>query len=243
MPGRFLMLTIQPMSTRSLVGSLLGCVLLSSLMVAGCEERVGQRLTSSQRAAIAEANRAFITQDGPTRWNATEMPSTVPPSCGPTSLVIACSYLGISSPPGPQGATAAILRAREAAPLPSGHRYTPGRVLARALPANATSDSVAANLDAIGQEIGAGHAVLVRGAPRDAWGRRLDDAGDYLYSFRGGRNFGHWVAVLGSVDGDYLVADPASTRGTMMVSREQLQTFISGGREIEQSEALAIARR
>jgi hypothetical protein len=184
----------------------------------------------------------FVTQWGPTRFNAAGMPDGAD-DCGPTTLVMVGATRGIIASPTPDSAEDAIRRMRD---LAHGGRTpqsapTYGPMMLAGLAANdlfatdlvldhAASD---ADLAVIDESLANGDLVLVAGDPGNAWGRALDRRHAYLHTYDVAPDkdrFGHWVVVFETTDsGLYVIGDPLSTAGVVEIAREQLRTYLADG--------------
>ncbi|MFH1808138.1 MAG: peptidoglycan-binding protein [Pseudomonadota bacterium] len=177
---------------------------------------------------VPQANKHFLTQWGPTRYNKTG-PRYGYKDCAPTSAVMAASALGLIKHPGPGEASRAIDHMRD---LTRGHNTntsdsTSREELMRGLRATGAAVRDIHGFDALNRALAKGHPVLASGDPWDAWGRRLRNEGKYLNSRDPGN---HSIAILGRTDdGRYLVADPLSRSGSIAVKREALAEFLKDG--------------
>ncbi len=146
--------------------------------------------------------------------------------CGPTSVVIAASLVGAQERPPPDGAWEAIDHARDLAfGWDTGYsRLTGTGHLVRALQglgATATTQTPS-SLEAIDAALARGNPVIAGGAPfaSGAWGATTEG-----YLERGG-GFLHWVVVSGRTNDGYIINDPLSENGPIVVTREQLEAFL-----------------
>jgi hypothetical protein len=186
--------------------------------------------------SVEAANRAFVTQWGPTPFNAAE-PVFGYDDCGPAASVIALAVLGLIDEPGAGGASHAIDRVRDLErgedtrcsaptflPMVRGGLEAAG---ASVTPIDPTVPAIREGLRDCG-------VVLVSGDPGDAWGRRLDAIGLYLHAYGADADadrFDHWVAIVGAAaDGRLLVADPLSTLGVFPATDAQIETFSDDAR-------------
>jgi hypothetical protein len=175
----------------------------------------------------AEADKFFLTQWGPNKWNKTSASKYGFADCAPTSCVMALSALGLLPRPSADNASRMIDNMRDRT---RGHNtnYSDGTTVKEVLRGlnsvkGASARQVSATLDNLDRALAGGKTAVLGGVPWDSWGRNLRREGDYLNSKNPG---GHSVAVLGkTAKGTYLLADPLSLTGTVEVSRKQLREF------------------
>lgn len=194
---------------------------------------------------VEEANRAFITQYQNDTYNR-ESPNSWTNNCGPTSLAMVLKVNGKL----PQGLTNEQQVDYARALMYPALAKTDGKDLALADGSTvrlldldkmltnitaATAGARAGGLAVAAHERGwadfdaalnEGQSVVVEGNISSSWrtvfaGHQVDAAGNY----QGGGN-GHFIAVLGkTAEGQYLVADPMYTGGTVAMSRDELAVF------------------
>lgn len=181
-------------------------------------------------SSTAEGDRHFLTQWGPTPFNAAEGAPYGFNDCGPTSCLMALSALGLAPHPAPGEAEQAIDRFRD---VTLGYDSKKSVALsAKALSEGmkklgATTKRLSrppdGDLTDIDAALSRGNPVVICGNPWKAWGEAERARGNYL----NGRNpGGHWVAILGRTpQGQYVIGDPLVKGGTIAVSREQLNRF------------------
>jgi hypothetical protein len=193
--------------------------------------------------ATHDADRAFVTQWGPTSWNSAGHPDGFM-DCGPTSLLMAGTFLGVLPPVTPDGAEDAIRHVRDltrGAPTPvSGATHTPLMVRgATAIGLDATT--LATTASAVHAALDRGHLAVIAGDPRTSWGLGLDARGGYLHHYGApgpipvpadGQNdrdhFGHWVLAFGlTPEGRIIVGDPLSTVGTIEVDDAAIDAYFA----------------
>ena len=195
----------------------------------------GQDIVPPQKlgtaSSVAEANQSFLSQWGKTDWNSAQGAPYGYEDCGPTSVAISLSALGLIPHPSPADAEKTIDAMRDAA---LGYDSTKSQgtgdgQLIRALEANGAQTATVKPLtvDAINTAIAAGHPLIVgSGSTWDAWGRAQCAKGDYLNGQNPG---GHFVTVMGMApNGNYIVNDPLSKNGAIEVTRAQIEKLISG---------------
>ncbi|MBL8951051.1 MAG: peptidoglycan-binding protein [Myxococcaceae bacterium] len=192
---------------------------------------------------VAEANaRYFVNQEGNTPWfqsfNTLKKPFGAN-DCGPTSVLMALSALGLAAHPDAQAAPYAIDAVRDAILGASNWSTKMGfDNLKRGIEAfggAATTLSLAgvnkqgAGLGAVDAALARGNPVILGGVPGNAWAKALG-AANYLDMGNGNATFNHFVAVLGRTsDGKYIVGDPLSSKGALEVTAAQLGTFLTQG--------------
>jgi hypothetical protein len=197
---------------------------------------------SPPRPRVEAQNRFFATQWGPTPWNSAAHPAGYL-ECGPTSLLVVASSLGLVEPPTAATAEADISVMRDLtrgkATPQSGPTWQP--LLIHGLKSiGAKAQPVPMTLAAVDTCLAAGGRMVIAGRP-NAWGPLLDQKGQYLHHYgnKAADQFGHWVSVLGkTADGLYIVADPLSRAGCIAVDGSALQRFWKDGASL--SAAVAV---
>jgi len=178
---------------------------------------------------VQEANRVFLTQWGPNRWNSAR-PVWGFDDCGPTSSLMALAALGHLNPVAPALAWSWIGWMRD---LEEGYHTTSsiktdlGHLMA-GLDRVGASRRIGTGLCALDAALAGGEVVILLGDPGRAWGRYLDARGLYLhrYGVGWGDRFNHWVAILGkNAAGEYLVGDPLSLAGVIRVRPWQIRAY------------------
>jgi len=178
---------------------------------------------------IVEANLFFISEGGPTAWNATPgFPTGF--HCGPSSWWMGAAALGLLRHPNPFEAQRAITYLAKLTPHPQG-RSTSGQVLLNGiqkLSSLASGKSIDGSLSEIDAALLRGNPVIIRGAPRDAWGIRLSSEGKYLWNFSvHHQDFEHWSIIFGKrSDGLYIIGDPMSSVGSTLASGKEIELFL-----------------
>jgi hypothetical protein len=180
---------------------------------------------------IQRANQFFLTQWGPTAFNHVRGAPDGHTNCGPTTWLMGASTHGIVPHPGPDQAEAAIRALAVAAPMGVYGYGRPGFELAGALPGSALAHRLPSTLPPIDEALAAGAVVPIRGAPRWAWGQRLNDQGAYLNDYAiHPKDFLHWSLVFGKrADGMYIVGDPLSRIGAIAVPGSEILRFWENG--------------
>jgi hypothetical protein len=187
-------------------------------------------------AQEAAYNAFFTTQWGPTLFNAANGIPDGDKDCGPTSLVMALSALGVYARPTPDTAETQIIYTRAITrgnrPPLLGPVYGP--MLRKGLASLGwSSRELGADVAAVREASREGRIVLVAGDPGNAWGRKLDAAAHYLHHYRGtaADRFGHWVVLFEreAQTGRYVLGDPLSTQGVITVDDAQLATYFADG--------------
>jgi hypothetical protein len=148
--------------------------------------------------------------------------------CGPASAVMALSRLGLV--PAPTAATAErqILAQRyQMHGAGAKSEDTSWAQEAQGLhAAGAKTQMIGTSLSGIDAALARGSAVIIGGDPNLAWKGRLAASGSYQEP--GGGDFGHFCTVLGKTrDGRYVVNDPLSSVGSIAVSAQALQSYLS----------------
>jgi hypothetical protein len=212
------------------------CILALSL---GCSSEAGDANVepieaTEEDVTVRAANRDFLTQWGPTAYNAAGHPDGFA-DCGPTSLLMAGAYLGLVAHPPPARAEASIrwmrgLTRGEPTPVSSGTHVVMMLQGIEAIGAKGTR--LWKDFDAVMASLRRGNTVLIAGDPREAWGLSLDARGEYLHHYRAADGFGHWVVAFGfAPDGRVIIGDPLSTIGTIKVAPARIKQYLlDGGR-------------
>lgn len=196
---------------------------------------------------VADANRFFITQYQNDTYNR-ESPNAWSNNCGPTSLAMvlkvngkmpqgltaeqqidyarALMYPKLAKTDGqdvklPDGSTARILNYDK---MLTGIDAATAGAQGGGL-ANATHQKGWADFDAA---LNAGKSLVVEGNISSKWRANFaDEAKATGGNYQGGGN-GHFMAVLGKTDGgNYIVADPMFSGGTVEMTRDELAVFFA----------------
>lgn len=196
---------------------------------AGADIAPPQKLGAA--TSVQEANQHFLSQWGPTPWNSAQGAPYGYEDCGPTSVAMALSSLGLMEHPSPADAEKVIDAMRDQAlGYDSNHSQGTGDgQLIRALAGNGANTNVLRpiTLDKMDAAIAAGHPLILGTSTTwEAWGKTQSAAGDYLNHRNPG---GHFVTVLGKApNGNYIVGDPLSKTGAVEVTPQQMQTALGG---------------
>jgi len=181
--------------------------------------------------SVDQANQSFLSQWGGTPFNSASGAPYGYEDCGPTSVAMSLSQLGLIQHPSPADAELTIDHMRDQA---FGYDTTKSQdtndsELQKALAANGAQGTVVkpVSLASVDQAIANGHPMIVgTGTTWSAWGSKQNTAGAYLNHQNPG---GHYVTVMGkAADGNYIVGDPLSKVGALEVTPRQLQTALSG---------------
>jgi peptidoglycan hydrolase-like protein with peptidoglycan-binding domain len=181
-----------------------------------------------------DGNDFFVSQWGPTPWNSANGAPYGYEDCGPTSVVIVASMLGLMAHPAPADAETAIDAARDAA---MGYNTTYSvpmddpQVVKALKSYGATTTRPAATMAAVDNALSSGHPVVIGSSNTwSAWGQALAVAGNYLNHSNPG---GHFVTVLGKApDSNYVVGDPLSRVGTIEATPATLTLALAGAWDI-----------
>lgn len=195
----------------------------------------GQDLVPPQKlgavSSVQDANNSFVSQWGPTPWNSAQGAPYGYEDCGPTSVTIALSSLGLIQHPAPADAEKTIDQMRdEALGYDSTHSQgTWDSQLVKPLEQNGATATIVKPLSLASMDaaLANGHPLIVGTSNTwDAWGRAQSAAGGYLNYRNPG---GHYVTVLGkSPSGNYLVGDPLSRIGAVEVTSAQMEKALAG---------------
>ena len=201
-----------------------------STVMASEEYRTNHPAPPGTCSSTSEANQFMVTQWGGTSFNSANGAPYGYNDCGPTCGVMLASSFGLIPPPGPGGAEQAIDKMRDAA-LGYDTKYsqdTDETQIGHALQGlGAKTQSIGDDLASIDKAVGEGKKVLIAGDPWSAWGSNMNKQGDYLNHQDPG---GHFVALMGKTpEGNYIVNDPLSKKGSIEVTPSQLKEFFRQG--------------
>ena len=198
-------------------------------------DAAGQNIVPPQKlgavSSVQDANNSFVSQWGPTPWNSAQGAPYGYEDCGPTSVTMALSSLGLIQHPAPADAETTIDHMRdEALGYNSTHSQgTWDSQLVKPLQENGATTTIVKplTLTSMDTALSAGHPLIVgTSATWDAWGKAQSAAGGYLNYRNPG---GHYVTVLGkSPSGNYIVGDPLSRIGAVEVTPAQMQKALAG---------------
>ena len=210
----------------------------------------------AQAVSADSFNKFFVTQWGPTPFNASGHPDGYA-DCGPSALLMGAAALGIVDPPTANSSLAEIrhMRAliRGEATTVSSATYSPMMIRgAEALLLKPRR--IMTNSSGVRSAIQNGEIALISGDPRTSWGLELDSAHRYLHHYGAGGpiphpdkptsnvdHFGHWVIVFGmSSKKGFYIGDPLSIGGVIEVSSEAIDQFFAEWPFM--TDALAISR-
>jgi len=201
------------------------------------------RLPLANADTVSSLNIFFTDEWGPTPFNSAGHPDGYA-DCGPASLLMAVTYLGLLEPFTSATAESDIRNVRNLTrgqPTPmSGPTYAPmmiqgGTALgAKVMSIKASSASVLA-------AIHAGALVLLAGDPRTSWGFQLDLQKKYLHHYGAPGpippptnglsdvdHFGHWVIAFGiSPTNQIYIGDPLSTIGVIEVTASAIDQYFA----------------
>jgi hypothetical protein len=203
-------------------------------VLVGCATAAGDDASSTAEASLSAAtlNSYFITQWGPTRFNAAGHPDGYD-DCGPTSFYMAASFLHYVSLATPVTAEGDIRYARNlthGGPTPVSTATWGNQDIAGFHALGAAAYPLAPALAGIDAVLVHGGVVLAMGDPRNAWGLVLDGRGQYLHHYDSSPDdhFGHTVVIFGRTStGDYIIGDPLSTIGVFHAAAPYVERFFS----------------
>lgn len=147
------------------------------------------------------------------------------PNCGPASVTMALRMIGLDIPGFSGQRNEAVLD--KARVLATGKNDvsvgTTDSELERLITASGGKWSESNNLDQILGWVGQGVPVILAGNPAKGWNQRYSK--DQVYPFDGG----HWVTVSGydEKSGHWVVNDPLSQIGPILVSRAELANYMN----------------
>lgn len=147
------------------------------------------------------------------------------PNCGPASVTTALRLIGLDIPGFKGDRTGAVLD--QARILGTGKNdYSVGTTdteLERMIEASGGRWSESNNLGEMLGWVREGVPVILAGNPINSWNKRY--SANEVYPYDGG----HWVTVSGvdEASGHYIVNDPLSQIGPILVSESELQTYMN----------------
>lgn len=156
--------------------------------------------------------------------------------CGPTSVVIAASMVGVMAHPDAANAGEAIDGVRDnILDFDSTESTTMDvtQVTEGVEEAGAVATQLPQSVQSVDEALSRGHPVIIGGNPfggdpaHQAWGPTASANGNYLMDHDFG---GHWATVVGRTpEGNYIVNDPLCPNGPIEVTPEQMAEYIDGG--------------
>ncbi len=156
--------------------------------------------------------------------------------CGPTSVVIAASTVGVMDRPDAANAGEAIDGVRDNI-LDTNSTWSTtmdvNEVTEGVTEAGAVATQLPVSVQSVDEALSRGHPVIVGGNPfgddpdHQAWGPTASANDNYLASANFG---GHWATVVGRTpEGNYIVNDPLCRNGPIEVTPAQMAEYIDGG--------------
>ncbi len=177
---------------------------------------------STQAVDLSNPNSFFMTQF-PSKWNP-DGPPGLSENCGPASLAMAFKAFHMSPDGSNPDDHEKLIDATRIAMTGSNdvHKGTGyDQVLNGARKGHLHADMVS-GVDGIDSALDEGRMVVAGGNPAKAYGGRLSN-GEYSHY-----DGGHFILVVGRQGENYIINDPLSRVGSMIISRKEMIAYLGG---------------